>query len=247
MSQRTSLNSSPLSQPTDRAGAVFVPVALLGTAAVLLFNPLPDTPPPPPAVSVAPRMVETEPIRDPALRPEIAIGGYTYKCNDCHALFPSPPETFRTLTQHRDIVLKHGINTRCFNCHHLTDRNAFADDWGGTIPFDQPQHLCAKCHGPVYRDWVSGAHGRTEGAWNYASPRMKRLKCIECHDPHAPPFPSLVPAPAPRTLRMGDQKEIHHEAAQSPLIIYRRQDVTDEGHLPIGDRGQPGDIETEYE
>ena len=141
--------------------AVLVPVALFALA-VLLWADLWDfTSPVPAATGVPGWMVDTTPVRRPALKPEIELGRFTYRCSDCHNLFPSPPETTRSLTQHTDIVLKHGINARCFNCHNIGDRDAFVDDLGGEIPYDQPQLLCAKCHGPVYRDWQHGVHGRT--------------------------------------------------------------------------------------
>jgi hypothetical protein len=162
-------------------------------------------------------------VRRPTLRPEIQLAGYTYRCSDCHDLFPSPAETARSLTQHTHIVLKHGINTRCFNCHHRINRDAYVDDWGREIPADQPQLVCAKCHGPVYRDWLHGSHGRTNGYWDTAKGPQERRKCIECHDPHQPPFPPMRPAPGPNTLRMGDQhRAVEHPDVPNPLQVYRR-------------------------
>lgn len=162
-------------------------------------------------------------VRHPSLSPEIRLAGFVYQCSECHKLFPSPPETTRSLTQHRDITLKHGINTRCFNCHHLTHRDAFVDDWGREIPYDSPQLLCAKCHGPVYRDWLHGSHGRTNGYWDTSRGEQVRRKCIECHDPHRPPFPPMPPAPPPRTLRMGDPRHASdHSGRLNPLHVHRR-------------------------
>jgi hypothetical protein len=76
------------------------------------------------------------------------------------------------------------------------------DDFGTPIPWDQPQLLCAKCHGPVYRDWQHGSHGRLNGYWDKTRGPQIRRRCIECHDPHTPPFTPLKPAPRPNTLRM---------------------------------------------
>jgi hypothetical protein len=161
------------------------------------------------------------PVRRPVLRPETQLAGFTYRCSECHNLFPSPPETVRTLTQHTNIVLKHGINTRCFNCHHLTNRDAFVDDWGREIPYDQPQLVCAKCHGPVYRDWLHGSHGRVNGYWDATKGPAQRRKCVECHDPHEPPFPPMKPAPPPMTLRMGEQNfPPEHGGVVDPLRVY---------------------------
>ncbi len=161
------------------------------------------------------------PVRKAELKPEIEIAGFSYHCSDCHRHIESPPETTRSLTQHRNVVLEHGMNTRCFNCHHRTNRDAFVDDWGREIPFDQPQLVCGKCHGPVYRDWLNGSHGRTNGYWDAAQGPQERRRCIECHDPHAPRFGSLVPAPGPNTLRMGDQSEPPgHHGPHNPLRVF---------------------------
>jgi hypothetical protein len=139
---------------------------------------------------------------------------------DCHRIIPSPAETLRRLTQHTEIQFNHGINTRCFNCHHPTNRNAFVDDFGHEIPWDQPQQLCAKCHGPVFRDWQAGSHGRSNGYWDITRGQQRRLRCIECHDPHTPPFAPMAPAPGPTTLRMGPQEPAAHGGKRDPLRIY---------------------------
>ena len=212
----------------DRARAVAVPVVLLALAAVLWRGPWEFDSPVTPPVRVPTWATHTAPIRTPKLAPEIELAGFRYQCNDCHRLFRSPAETDRRLAQHTDIVLKHGINTRCFNCHHRDNRNAFVDDAGGEIPYDQPQLLCARCHGTVYRDWQHGVHGRTNGYWAPAQGPAARLRCIQCHDPHEPPFPPMVPAPGPRTLRMGVPGAPAHDGTHNPLRVYRRAAAPDE-------------------
>jgi len=203
---------------SDRLHRTLVPVVFLLLAVLLWSEPWRFVSPVPAAVQVPAWATDTTPVRHARLRPEIELAGYTYACSDCHNLFPSPPETTRSLTQHRDIVLDHGINDRCFNCHHLTNRDTFVDDWGREIPYDRPPLLCAKCHGPVYRDWLHGSHGRTNGYWDTKAGPQRRLKCIECHDPHRPAFPSLRPAPPPNTLRMGEQRPpSEHPGAENPL------------------------------
>ncbi len=214
-------NRSSQSNPavnSDPPRGRFVPLVLLVTAAVLWAGPWEVADPAPPAAATPAWAIDPTPVRRPKLRPEIDIAGFTYQCSDCHRHFASPPETIRSLTQHRHIELRHGINTRCFNCHHLTNRDVLVDDWGREIPFDQPQLVCAKCHGPVYRDWLNGSHGRTNGHWDTSAGPQERRKCIECHDPHVPPFPPMPPAPGPNTLRMGDPSPImHHEGTPNPL------------------------------
>jgi hypothetical protein len=187
----------------------------------MALQPFPFTSPVSAARDVPAWATDTTPVRQPSLRAEYQVAVFTYRCSDCHRIIPSPVETNRTLTQHREVKLEHGINTRCFNCHHRTNRDAFVDDYGAEIPWDQPQLLCAKCHGPVYRDWQHGAHGRTNGFWDVGRGQQVRRRCIECHDPHQPPFPSLAPAPAPRTLRMGPQAFGQHAEDHDPLRLGR--------------------------
>ena len=219
--------------PVRRSGtvrAVIIPVVIFALAGVLLADLWPFTSPIPPATATPSWATNPSTVRQPKLRPEITLAGYTYRCSDCHNLFPSPRETTRTLSQHRDIILEHGINNRCFNCHHRENRDAFADDSGNPISYDQPQLLCAKCHGPVYRDWLNGSHGRTNGYWDSRRGPVERAKCIQCHDPHVPPFASMHPAPAPHTLRMGDQEHRvpRPEEQKNPLLIFRQALPADE-------------------
>ena len=216
-----------MSQPSRSfLAASALPIAFLALAALFRLDPWPAEDPVEPRRPTPAWAVDPAPVRSPSLRPEIRVAAYTYECSDCHDLFPSPPETVRDLTQHREISREHGMNRRCFNCHHVTERDAFVDDRGAAIPWAEPQLLCAKCHGPVYRDWTHGVHGRSNGFWRADLGPMRRLKCIECHDPHTPAFQPLRPAPGPRTLRMGDpvRKEDHGEDIRNPLIVHRESD-----------------------
>ncbi len=211
---------SPGTPPSGRsAGNLWVPVALFVLAVALALNPFPyanDVS----ESSVVPRWAtDTTPVRQTRLRPEYTASVFNYRCSECHKIIASPAETSRTLTQHTEIQLDHGINTRCFNCHHRTNRDAFVDDYGLEIPWDQPQLLCRKCHGPVYRDWEHGSHGRTNGYWDKSQGTQTRRRCIECHDPHRPPFPALAPAPGPNTLRMGPQELGGHREGHDPLRL----------------------------
>ncbi len=201
-----------------------VPAALLLLAGALWTDPLPFHSPVGAAAAVPGWATDPRPVRKPKLTPVMKVAGYDLKCSSCHKLFPSPPETTRSLYQHTDITMKHGINERCFNCHHLTNRDAYTDDWGHEIPADEPHRLCGKCHGPVYRDWLHGSHGRTNGHWDTARGEQSRRTCIECHDPHRPPFPPMPPAPGPHTLRMGPQDHAREpETLKNPLQLAREQ------------------------
>lgn len=212
----------------------WVPAALLASAVLWAFNPLPYASVVSDPVPVPSWATDPTPVRQPHLQPEYQAGVFTYRCSECHKIIASPPETFRTLTQHREIQLEHGINTRCFNCHHPTNRDAFVDDYGREIPWDHPPVLCGKCHGPVYRDWQHGSHGRTNGYWDRTKGEQTRRRCIECHDPHRPSFPALAPAPGPRTLRMGPQDFATPHGTHDPLRLSEQNRSRDGTEAPGG-------------
>ncbi len=170
-------------------------------------------------------MLTTAPRREVLTDPPIQfIAGFDRTCMDCHRTFPPREDPPVALLQHKHIVLNHGINNRCRDCHYDVDRNRLVQHDGTVIGYNDVVELCAKCHGPTYLDWLRGAHGRTNGYWDTTAGERVRLKCTQCHDPHMPRIPAmdpLQPLPGPNTLRMGQQKkEIHFErgAKRDPLI-----------------------------
>lgn len=174
----------------------------------------------PGALAGGPRRV---PLGDP---PSVVIGGYEQTCQACHMLFDSQPLEGRAeLLQHTELVLDHGLNDNCYNCHSLEDRDKLILVDGSEVGFAEVVELCARCHGTTYRDWQRGMHGKTLGSWDASSGEMRRLECTECHDPHAPAFDPLAPLPGPNTLRMG-HPEKGHEHGSSPLQRWSRG----EGH-----------------
>lgn len=199
-------------RPTRRTPAWWVPTVFMGLAAWLVFAP-PGAPVP--VESTAPfdrARIDPSPVRSPlGDPPRVMIDGYERVCQECHKLFESAPETPRRLTQHTQLVLDHGLNDRCFNCHDRDNRNRLALPGTRTVAFTEVDQLCGKCHGPTWRDWQQGMHGRVDGYWLEQAGASRRLTCTHCHDPHAPAFGALVPLPGPNTLRMGPQP--HHEEA----------------------------------
>ncbi len=119
--------------------------------------------------------------------------GWTYNCMECHKLLEAKWHYDRPMVEHETIQLQHGQNRFCLNCHHATNRNAFVDYDGSEIKEEDVVSLCAKCHGPTYRDWQSGVHGRRNGYWNKEMGEQTRLRCIQCHDPHQPKFRPMKP------------------------------------------------------
>jgi len=210
----------------------WLPLVFLATAAVLWIDPWPYQKPDKEITILPSWVADPATSRQPTFTPQIQLAGFTFRCTECHNLFPSPPETLRPLTQHRHILRKHGINNRCFNCHHRSNRSALVDDKGAQIPYDQPQFLCAKCHGPVYRDWLHGVHGRTNGYWNADLGSKQHRQCLECHDPHIPAFASMIPAPGPEIPRGGSRMVMpdYHENLNPLNISKQDRSITGDRH-----------------
>lgn len=206
-----------------RAGLAQIAGYLIGPAflafAVYLFMSsrhvdLPSAPTPvvtPAQITIAPPRTA---LGDP---PIVTIGGYAQRCNACHKLFKTRDHPDRPRVQHLNITLRHGLNNRCLNCHDRENRERLTLRNGDTVIFPEVAMLCAQCHGPVYRDWTRGAHGKTLGAWSPEVGQQRKLICTECHDPHSPAYPPYVPLPGPHTLRLGSHSahDVHEEIRRS--------------------------------
>jgi hypothetical protein len=156
-----------------------------------------DVPPPPdPETLLADAHLDKIPPRTETGL-ELSRMGWRYNCMECHRHLKPRWHHDRPLVEHRDLVLDHGGNRFCLNCHHPDNRNSFVDYDGSEIPQEDVTLLCAKCHGPIYRDWARGIHGRRNGHWLQSVGTHEPLRCIQCHDPHAPAFPPLRPMAAP--------------------------------------------------
>ena len=173
--------------------------------------------------------------------PMIKIGAYSHQCQECHQLFESPPETTRPLQQHQKIVLNHGMNDRCFNCHDREDRNRLALNGDRTIGYGDVEMLCSKCHGPTYQDWKKGIHGRNDGYWNRERGTPIHRKCTECHDPHSPAFGAWPLMPGPNSLR------VHREDYERAEAIEREEAAREARHIPLRQWSPDGRMPAEGE
>ncbi|MCA9294600.1 MAG: cytochrome c3 family protein [Phycisphaerales bacterium] len=212
------------------AGLLVGPV-LLGMALVILFV-VPDARVPeanPPMVQRS--SLSTAPLRAALTDPPVASLGH--RCNECHIIIQPRDGRPEAINYHRNIVLRHGLNNNCYNCHDRENRERLVQHSGATIGYDEQALLCAQCHGRVYRDWTRGAHGKTVGAWNPRDPRYRRFVCTECHDPHAPMLDGIAPLPGPHTLRMGKQTGSAHEGLaekRNPLFHWSEHGEEAEAH-----------------
>ena len=121
----------------------------------------------------------------------------------CHnGTFPPFPETKdpRLLTMHQDIVpdsldLQHGRGAIwCLDCHHTTVRNKLVDNFGNEISFNQPQKLCGKCHGPVYRDFGDRASTASALASGPATAKNAGLSALSATTPTTSNRATEIPA-----------------------------------------------------
>lgn len=146
-------------------------------------------------------------VRKPVGRPTVPLGVCDEKgnplsvaCATCHATKPANADAKlgTPLSQfHQGLIGKHG-SLSCTSCHNPTDGYAslrLADGKG--VPYSEVMTLCAQCHGPQARDYQRGAHGGMTGYWDLTAGGRVRNTCIECHDPHAPKYPTVQPARGP--------------------------------------------------
>ncbi|MCX8091825.1 MAG: hypothetical protein N3I86_12985 [Verrucomicrobiae bacterium] len=186
-------------------------VGFLGLTVAFLQNPWGHLPPRPTIPLVDTNVLDTAPVRRSYA--DLLKAGEDlsdFDCYTCHEKGKPPPirydENHRIILpkEHSNIVMQHGSherNNHCFNCHNELNLERFQTRDGRELPFAQSTELCGSCHGPTYRDWEAGVHGRTSGFWDRTRGPIRREDCVNCHDPHAPEFPGRKPAPGPHPLR----------------------------------------------
>lgn len=136
-----------------------------------------------------------------------------FACSMCHEGFTGDLTEAALEGAHQNIQFDHGMNLRCLNCHNPANSDTYVNHDGSEIPGDSPTMLCAKCHGPHYREWTLGVHGRINGYWSEQFGEQKKLECVQCHDPHKPRFAPIAPEnPPPLTRFHGKRVEIHDDA-----------------------------------
>jgi len=133
-----------------------------------------------------------------------------FDCYGCHEKKKPPVLKFDANhnlvipEEHKDIVMGHGRHNRnnlCYNCHDESNLELVQTRDGRELKLSESTPLCGSCHGPTYRDWEAGVHGRTSGYWDRALGPIDRKPCASCHDPHSPRFPGRTPTPGPHPLR----------------------------------------------
>ncbi|OGX35527.1 MAG: hypothetical protein A3C36_05470 [Omnitrophica WOR_2 bacterium RIFCSPHIGHO2_02_FULL_52_10] len=146
---------------------------------------------------VDPKYYSTNTVRHAFEKAETAQAGYQFECSSCHELMEPPLQIPKLIAEHEDIVLRHEAAMTCYTCHSRTNREVLNDIYGTEVAFGESENICRRCHGPHYRDWKLGIHGRVMGYWDKTKGPSTNKTCVSCHDPHAPKFPLMEPSPKP--------------------------------------------------
>jgi hypothetical protein len=202
-----------------------IAIAFLALAAAFVFDLWghPATTPSIPLVDK--KFVDTSPSRV-SIAEFLRKGGDAsdYECNICHEKNKPIKIKFDVDNniilpkEHLDIVLGHGThkrNNNCYNCHDESNLELLQTRDGRQLKLVDSTPLCGSCHGPTYRDWEAGVHGRTSGFWDRELGDYSRLGCASCHNPHAPKFPGREPAPGPHALHPIAKAPAHNEAERN--------------------------------
>ncbi len=187
-------------------------VTLLLLGAAFLANLWGRSPTLTPIALVDPIFTNTATVRVPGKRlvAEGADEAAMFECYVCHEQDKPPElkydENNRLVLpeEHADLVMEHGRhdrNNNCYNCHNEANLEQLQTRDGRELKLVESSPLCGSCHGPTYRDWEAGVHGRISGYWNAELGAPSRADCVACHNPHSPHFPPQKPAPGPHPLR----------------------------------------------
>lgn len=101
---------------------------------------------------------------------------------------------------HQGLHFQHGEQS-CLSCHNADDYDTLKRADGQAIDFNNNITLCAQCHGTQFRDYENGSHGGMTGYWDLTRGGRARNTCIDCHDPHKPAFPKVMPVFPPKPVR----------------------------------------------
>lgn len=135
------------------------------------------------------------------------------ECSACHEI--RKPNAANATTQdlnefHRGLSVSHG-KLMCIACHNADDGYEtlhLAD--GRSVEYADTVALCAQCHGPQFRDYQNGSHGGMTGYWDRTQGSRQRNHCVDCHDPHAPQYPMVLPAAGPNDRFQPVDKDTIH-------------------------------------
>lgn len=116
---------------------------------------------------------------------------------------------------HQGLSTQHGDLT-CLSCHNSKDYDTLKRADGRALGFSASMQLCAQCHGPQVRDYHNGSHGGMQGYWDLSRGGRTRNTCIDCHDPHHPAYPLVLPVFPPILVRGETLPTSHSSSTETP-------------------------------
>lgn len=121
-------------------------------------------------------------------------------CSTCHSVRPADSTNYRPGDFdefHLGMQFDHGKIT-CYACHNPSHMDTLRLADGSAVEYRDVMNLCSQCHGAQADAFAHGAHGGMNGFWDLTRGPQQRNNCIDCHDPHAPSFPKMIPTFKPR-------------------------------------------------
>jgi formate-dependent nitrite reductase cytochrome c552 subunit len=137
-------------------------------------------------------------------------------CGSCHATTKPNIENRHSedLDQfHQGLQMNHG-NLNCLSCHNSADYDNLRLADSRSLDFSDSMTLCSQCHGPQRRDYDMGLHGGMNGHWDLTKGGRTRNTCVNCHDPHSPAFPLVMPVLPPHD-RISVQPNKEHKTGNN--------------------------------
>lgn len=124
----------------------------------------------------------------------------TVACTTCHTTTKSNRRTNSAAELkefHQGLKYQHGKLT-CVSCHNDANYDLLRLADGSSLTYPETMTLCSQCHGQKRRDYDHGAHGGMNGYWDLKRGNRTRNTCVNCHDPHWPAPPVVMPVLQPR-------------------------------------------------
>lgn len=121
-------------------------------------------------------------------------------CSSCHTTTKPNLENRSAVDLdqfHQGLKYTHG-NLTCLSCHNSGNYDTLRLADTQVVEFTDSMTLCSQCHGPQRRDYERGLHGGMNGHWDLTRGGRTRNTCVNCHDPHTPKFPQVLPVLSPR-------------------------------------------------
>ncbi|MCA9134924.1 MAG: hypothetical protein KDA45_17265, partial [Planctomycetales bacterium] len=146
-------------------------------------------------------------VRQPAGPPKIELADVdphgrsgAVACSTCHSQ-RTPKLDARAAEEldefHQGLQFSHGA-LGCYACHNAADADTLKLADGAAVAYRDVMTLCSQCHAQQADSYAHGAHGGMNGYWDLSRGPQQRNNCIDCHDPHAPQYPQMLPTFKPR-------------------------------------------------